>query len=363
MSKKAVRLIKLFLIAAAIVLGCYFVLPRLIKVFLPFIIAFLIAYAINPIVGFLRRRLKIPKGPASAICVIVVTGLLLGIVFSVVHRVSFEIGNLYSQRHEIGAKAMEILESIQTRMLGSGENGLGTFFMQNLDIEGQIARFSKYLAENLWPAVMGLLGFAKSLPGALIFFVVMMMSAYFMSSDSEKIFALSRRVLPGGAGRVFGGIKNDMTTTLWAYIRTQLFLMLITFLVSSVGLALMGRGFATYALLMGLIIALLDMLPILGTGGVYVPWALYLFFTGAARDGVVLLVIYGICLATRQMVEPRMIGKKIGIHPLLTLIAMYAGFQVFGFWGIIGGPVLAIVLRNLYFAGVFTRLKNWINEP
>jgi sporulation integral membrane protein YtvI len=135
-----------------------------------------------------------------------------------------------------------------------------------------------------------------------------------------------------------------MFSALFGYIRAQLILMTVTFTQLSIGLWIIG--IKNYILL-ALIISFVDALPVLGTGGIMVPWAAYSFITGNLKIGISLLILYAIVLVVRNLIEPKVLGEQIGMHPLLTLVAMYAGLQILGVAGLIIGPITVLTVKNI----------------
>lgn len=127
--------------------------------------------------------------------------------------------------------------------------------------------------------------------------------------------------------------------------------MLVTFLIVSAGLFLLSID---APLVLGAVIAVVDALPVFGTGTVLIPWGLWSLLQGDTVLGVGLLILYGLAAATRTSLEPRLVGKQIGLHPLLALLSMYAGFQLFGIAGMILLPLLAILARQLWTYGGFS---------
>ena len=105
-----------------------------------------------------------------------------------------------------------------------------------------------------------------------------------------------------------------------------------------------------YSLLFAFLIAIIDALPVLGTGGVLIPWAVYSFLTNDIKMGISILVLYLVVLVIRQIVEPKVVGHQIGVYPLLTLTAMYAGLRLMGFAGLILGPITFLLIRNIIIA-------------
>jgi sporulation integral membrane protein YtvI len=135
-----------------------------------------------------------------------------------------------------------------------------------------------------------------------------------------------------------------MFSALFGYIRAQLILMSMTFIELNIGLAIAG---VKHSILVAAIISLIDALPILGSGSILIPWSAFSFLMGNFELGVALLVIYVVVLVVRQFVEPKVLGQQIGLHPLITLVAMYSGLKLFGFAGLIIGPVSFLLIKNI----------------
>lgn len=188
---------------------------------------------------------------------------------------------------------------------------------------------------------------AISFPEALVFTLITIMATYFMSSDRERISAVLTRHLPESWIKRILIIKKDMFSALFGYLRAALIIMAITFTELFIGFNIIGVG---YPLLLAFLIAIIDALPVLGTGGVLIPWAIYSFVTNDIKMGVSILVLYVVVLVIRQVIEPRVVGHQIGVYPLLTLTAMYIGLQLIGFAGLILGPITFLLIRNIIIA-------------
>ena len=142
----------------------------------------------------------------------------------------------------------------------------------------------------------------------------------------------------------FGEIKNSFLSVTLSYLKAQLIIETIIFAVLFAGFFYLG---VRYSLLLAFFAALVDAVPILGTGTVLVPMALFNFLTNNMSLGWGLLILYGVAILTRQLCEPKIIGNKLGIHPLLTIFALYSGMKLFGITGLILGPIAAIFIKNL----------------
>src|SRR5690606_5790957 len=127
------------------------------------------------------------------------------------------------------------------------------------------------------------------------------------------------------------------------YLRAQIILMLITMGQTLVGLYVLG---VDYTLLLTLIVGFLDLLPVLGPGLIFVPWCVLAFLLGNLRLAVSLLILYGIISVVRQLIQPKIVGDSIGIHPLETLVSLYVGLKVLGVAGLILGPILVVIIKG-----------------
>lgn len=136
-----------------------------------------------------------------------------------------------------------------------------------------------------------------------------------------------------------------MRTTLGGWLRAQLKLMGITFLILNAGLLLLR---VRYPVLAALVITVVDALPVFGTGTILIPWALALFLQGETKTGIGLVILYGAAALSRQALEPRLVGKQVGLNPVLTLLALYTGYRLLGVGGMIVFPIAAMLFKQLW---------------
>jgi sporulation integral membrane protein YtvI len=139
-------------------------------------------------------------------------------------------------------------------------------------------------------------------------------------------------------------VASGLHRALQGYAKAELFMVFLTGLESLVGLSILGVSFAYILAILAII---LDLLPVLGIAILYVPWAIWLLFAGNPRLGIGLLLLYGIIVLVRQLVEPRILARNMGLHPLTTLIAIYLGFMLLGFWGLVLGPAVVIAYKTV----------------
>jgi len=170
-----------------------------------------------------------------------------------------------------------------------------------------------------------------------------------MSKDKMKIQNFIERQLPASWNRKIDIARRDLFGALLGYIKTQLILMIFVSSICIIGLTILR---VKYSLLIGFVIGIFDAFPILGSGGILIPWAIYNFITGDYFRAIGFLIIYGVVILFRQMVEPKVLGTQIGVYPLVTLMAMYIGIKMFGVIGIIAGPIVVIFIKTMQKVGI-----------
>ena len=179
-------------------------------------------------------------------------------------------------------------------------------------------------------------GIVTGVPDLILSLLAMIFSTIFVVSDYERIIGFYQANTPAGVKKLLDNIRFYLTNTLFVVIRSYALIMLLTFTELSILFSLFKIEFP---LLKAGIIALLDIMPILGTGGIMIHWAITSLVLGYTRLGIQLLIIYAIVTVVRNYVEPRIVGTQLGLHPIITLVSMFIGLRLFGFWGLFGLPV------------------------
>ncbi|MBQ2444861.1 MAG: sporulation integral membrane protein YtvI [Oscillospiraceae bacterium] len=195
----------------------------------------------------------------------------------------------------------------------------------------------------------GLLSLAGRLlsgvPNFILFVLTALLSAYFYSVDSHKLLPLVQKHVPEVWLQKAHSLYRRIKHALGSYAKSQLYLSAVSLILCAIGLLILRKD---SALLLSLGIAVVDALPVLGAGAVLIPWGLLSFLRGSTGDGVGLLLIYAVIAIARTALEPRFLGKQMGLHPLLTLLSLYGGFRLFGVSGMILVPVGVMLCKQLY---------------
>jgi sporulation integral membrane protein YtvI len=217
------------------------------------------------------------------------------------------------------------------------------------DIDNGISGLISELVTRLGDSIPAFaLEFVKRTPRAVLTIVVTALACFYFAIDYEGIREGLLSLLGGGAERTASRGLRIVSSALKSYAKAYLLIMLITFAEVFVGLLLLKRK---YAFIIAIGIAVVDVLPLFGTGAVLIPWALVSFIIGDHGVATGLLVLYGVITIVRQLIEPKIVGANLGIHPLATLFAMFAGLSLFGFFGMLAGPLVIIVIRELFVMG------------
>ncbi|MEG2569990.1 MAG: sporulation integral membrane protein YtvI, partial [Clostridia bacterium] len=195
---------------------------------------------------------------------------------------------------------------------------------------------------------------AGSLPAILLFILAVLVATYFFSSDYHKISAYLRAHMPAKWRNGIVQTRTHFIKTLLCYIRALAILLCLTFVELSIGFSILG---IKYSIVLAFFVAFIDAFPILGTGTVLIPWAIISLISGNISQAVGLAIIYGVITIIRNVIEPKIVGQQIGLHPLVTLASIYIGIKVFGVVGIFT-PILVVFIKQMYEWGYFDALKS-----
>ena len=205
------------------------------------------------------------------------------------------------------------------------------------------------------PTVTAAGNFAKRVPSYLIGIIVALMSAYLFTADREEILAWLKKVSPPSVTKRMALVSDNLKYAVGGYFKAQFKIMGVIFLILWISLALAG---VDYAVLVALLISILDFLPFFGTGTAMIPWALYKLLVGDLKMAVILVVIYGVTQLVRQLIQPKMLGKSMGLNPIVTLILLYLGYRLRGVLGMILAVPIGMILINMVSVGAFDYILN-----
>ena len=206
-----------------------------------------------------------------------------------------------------------------------------------------LLKLGEFISDSSGSIIKAVSGYAASVPSVVVKIIVTVISSYFIAGDYDHIVGFIFGLLPElwkvKVTHVIEQTKNIVKIFLGSYS----ILMLITFIELTIGLSLLR---VPYAVWVALAISIFDILPILGTGGILIPWAIIAAVIGEYRMAAGIAVLYLVVTAIRNTLEPRLVGKQIGLHPLATLISMFVGARLFGLIGLFGFPlILSLIVK------------------
>ena len=353
--KKKKFIVDVAYLALVLALG-YLALKYALPLLMPFVLAFLIAYVLRRPIRFLSRALHVPKGLVAVLLVVLTYGLI-GLLLALAGiRLTATITSLVQQIPSLYSRYIlpdltELftwLEELLSRLDPSLMSTLQELQSQLLNMLGQLV---SGLSGLLLGGVSLATSLATSLPGFLIRVLLMVISTFFIAIDYEKIVRFCLGCLHGNTRKVVLQIKAYVVGTLFVCIRSYALIMSITFVELSIGLSIIR---VERAMLVALLIAIFDILPVLGTGGIMIPWAILTALGGDVPRAMALLAVYVIITVIRNIIEPRIVGAQIGLHPVLTLLSMFVGNHLFGIVGLFGLPILLSLLRYLNDTGTIS---------
>lgn len=342
--KRKADIFERFVICAIILILAYVFVKYALGVFIPFIAAYFVSLIIYPLSSRITKRTKIPSKVVCAALVILIISLLGVFLYFGISRIIGEAGELLLRFEEADESLLTPIKGVFEKIRGFFSRfSLFESVGKGLGIEDLGSKVSESILEALYSLISKISLSAASLVGKLpeifIGFFVSIMAAYYFVAEREVIEKYLSQLIPKGVGRIFSSFK----IALKKYAKAYLLLMLLTFAESFVGLLLLG---VNYSFLIALLIAAVDILPFLGVGAVLLPWALASFLMGNYSLSTGLLILFGVMTVIRQISEPKIIGSSIGLHPFASLFAVYAGFRLFGIWGIIIGPAAALIIKE-----------------
>ncbi|TLS39140.1 sporulation integral membrane protein YtvI [Pseudalkalibacillus caeni] len=357
--------IRFFIVVGAIAVG-FFALYYIWHLAYPFLIALLLAFLINPLVDLLQRKGKMHRALSVTLALLLLIGIISTLLTLLINEIVQGVVYLANVLPEHFTELVNYMETFFMAQIMPIYNQLEDIF-KNLDAEQRTTVLENVqsigtsvtatFTDFLQAIAEGLRNFFVSLPTILTVLIFSLLATFFISKDWYRLGNWIKSKVPERVQDSAGNVYRDLQKALFGFVKAQLTLISITAVIVLIGLLILK---VKYAITIALIIGLVDLLPYLGTGAVFVPWIAYSFITGNYSLTIGLAILYGVVVIQRQIMEPKVLSSSIGLDPLATLIALFVGFQLFGFLGLIIGPVSLVVIKTLFHANVFRDLWNFI---
>ena len=331
---------------AVVVAACY-VAVLLLPYVWPFVLALIFASLLEPVARLLRRALKKLKAArilATLLCMLLFFGLLTALVMTVSTRAVQEGITLLRATPDLARTLYDELTGLVNRLYADYQHLLPEDFLTTVNsglssLLSQVVSF----AGNMSTKVAGFtINTATSLPIIILSIIFTIMGTFYFSYDRDRITGYFETTVPARVMQRFTMIKGGVFTAIFGQVKAQIFISFVLMLIIIAGLVILGKP---YALLLGILIGIADVLPVIGAGLFLNSWAIGALVVGDYYTAIGLFVIYLVTITVRQIIEPRIVGKQLGLYPLVTMISMFAGFQSLGALGLIAGPMVANICR------------------
>ncbi|MBO5716424.1 MAG: sporulation integral membrane protein YtvI [Clostridia bacterium] len=317
---------------------------------IPFLIAWGVAYLVYPIANKLSAKIKISRKICSFLVVLLLLILILTLIFLAVNRLFYEIQNLLQYLTDNGEVIAKQFENFFDSAFSIGQKLPIINKLQDAELVKEITENINLFIEGVWKKLINALSsavpdFAANvvmvLPNIFLVALVTVIACFYFAIDIEAVNSKISSLLPKWVGLYLQKLKKKAAFGLKRYFKAYLILFLITFAELFVGFLILG---VDYSFVLAILISFVDFLPVFGTPAVLLPWGIVLLFMKEYFMGIGMLVLSSIIMIVRQAIEPKILGKNLGVHPLVTLITLYVGFELFGIFGMIFLPIIVLIL-------------------
>jgi sporulation integral membrane protein ytvI len=340
------KVIQRILYVVLLLLGLYLGI-KLSIFYMPFLVALIISLMLEPAIKFIMKKAKFTRRTSSIIIFTIASITILGILAWLIITIFAEASSLLQTLNNYFDKIYEQFNNIIANMnfdkLHISEEILSVIENSTNDI---LQNVSNWIRTGL----MGLIDVVTQLPSITICIGITVIALYFICVDKIYILDQIEYHMPKSWVKKITIHLKDLVQTLGGYLKAEATLILVSFIISLVGLYILKfTGFnVQYPLLMALVIGFVDALPILGSGSFMIPWAIICAINGDINLGIAIIILLIIMSISRQVLEPKLVSKNIGVHPIFTLIAMYTGFKIIGILGLLIGPIVLIIFKNIF---------------
>lgn len=340
-------------------------LPKSLSYFMPFVIGGIIAWIANPLVRFLEHKVKIRRKYSTFLTIGGALALVIGGGYLLISRLARMLmrflGDLPGLLQSISAQlqlAFARLDSMAQKLPAGVQLPNVSEPLENIGaslMEGITSFVSKLGA----PTVEAAGNLAKRLPGIFVAVFFTILSAYFFLAEKEQLLRFYRKYTPKQVQKYLGFIRSHTGRLVGGYFLAQFRIMGVVALMLLVGFLILG---VPYAPVWAILISLLDVLPVFGTGTILIPWALIQLLSGKIYMAIGLAACWILTQVVRQMIQPKVVGDSMGLNPLLTLFLLYLGFQFSGLGGMILAVPVGMIVIELYRYGAFASLIQAVRD-
>ncbi|GAB6988458.1 sporulation integral membrane protein YtvI [Paenibacillus pini] len=313
----------------------------------PFLLAAIIAISLEPINGLFIHKLGWKRVTAASLT----STLFLLLVVVLVYLLGLQ---MFEQFLEFWKSAPYYFSTANEFVQNTVVQAHGAFDRLHPDLadglRGLFSNLTSYTVSLINSLSSTFLSFAKGLPSLFVFFMVFFVAVYLMSYSLETMRSTFLSFFREGARSQIDEVLVSLKKSVFGFLQAQIILSAFTYVVTLSGLLILHIH---YPLAIAMLTMVVDILPVLGVGMVFIPWALYLFIVGDTYTALGLVLLFIFITVARRIIEPKIVANSVGIDALSALVSMYVGFKVVGMIGFLVGPMVVIIYAALRRAGLF----------
>ncbi|WP_010099133.1 sporulation integral membrane protein YtvI [Ornithinibacillus scapharcae] len=332
----------------------------------PFLIAFLLAALLNPAVTYVVEKWKVPRTFATFMVIIAIFLVFFGILFILISEIIRGTGILMDKLPHYYYSFIRLMEGIFNEHILPFYQSITSYF-QSLDpshqetIQENVKNFLENLANSgtsfIQSTIIQLPEVVGMFPGSITIVIFIVLATFMMVNDWPNLTDKFKAILPENVQRFIHEIQKGIKKAFSGYIKAQFILIFISAGIIFIGLLILG---IEHALTISALVALVDFLPVFGTGLIFFPWILYTFITGNYSLTIGLSILYMSVVIVRQLIEPKILSASIGINPLISLIILLLPFRFGGIAGVLFAPGILILVYVLFQSEIIKKLYHFI---
>ena len=319
---------------------------------LPFLIAFGVGYIVHPLAMEVSVKTKISRKVCAFVLVFCFLTILFSLLFILGNKLLYEMQNLLKSLNSNSEAIADYIERVIGYLNSIGEKLPIINKLQNTELSELLKGNVNKLISSIWESFLSTLGTAipniatgivMSLPDLLLTVIISLISCFYFAMDMNVFCLEVKDVLPKRIMGIWSSVKKTVEIGFKKYIKAYALIFLITFAELLLGFWIIGID---YSFVLAIFVAFVDFLPLLGTAAILLPWGIVLLLMKDVFRGIGILLLMIVTTVVRQIVEPKILGDSFGVHPLITLIAIYIGYRVWGFWGLLLAPLATLLLLS-----------------
>ncbi|MFA9558719.1 sporulation integral membrane protein YtvI [Evansella sp. AB-rgal1] len=334
----------------------------------PFLIGLIISLIFLPAVNFIENNFGWKRSSAVFFIILLFVLIFSAIITLLIAEIVAGLGYLKKELPQYINDGVEyihqwfdtfILPLYEGILAFSSQLNSGQQTTLHHSLENILGELGNHMSTIVQHVLNGLADFLLALPNTITVLFFALLGAFFITKDWPVMIHWVESKTPKRIKVIVSKMTTQWKKAITGYVFAQLTLVCMTGLIVLIGLFIIG---VEYAITTALLIALVDIFPYLGTGLIFIPWIAYAFFSGNWGLSIGLSILYGLVIIQRQLAEPKVMSKHMGIPPLALLISLFACYQMFGIFGLLIGPALLILLQSIVKAGVFQEVITYVKK-